>query len=207
MASESPAVVYATNDAFYTPDNTEWRPIRIVLGELLPEQYGIVLKEIGSSGVADGSAFPLLVDDNIGFSCNERDRVCNIAPKVSGVWPEHWEVHVRFSKQLDFTEFVRSVMEGKSQLAERRLALQERLKVLELEQFPLVRLRSATPDVLAERGVQTVGHNDSDIKGVERPQDTSDGDDDTAIGGGSTVSAQGAPISGFFPVTRPIKFI
>ena len=144
--------------------------------------------------------------------------MCNIAPKVAGVWPEHWEVHLRFSTQLDFTDFVRAVMEGKSHLAVRRSTLQERLKLLELESFPLMRFRSASLGVPAvrppfrteeilhdadaegakERGVQTIDCNDSNIEmpmhasdSIKGAKGISDNDAPTAVGGNS--STPGSP--------------
>ncbi|TFK92435.1 hypothetical protein K466DRAFT_595196 [Polyporus arcularius HHB13444] len=122
---------------------TETSPVQVIITELLPETYGVVLRKSGPSRESLGS---FVVNDNVKFGCQERSRIVDLAVHDEKIHALVTDYRLQFSNELDWLECVRLLEQAKSQSALRKRLLQENLKIAEAKDI--------VPEEFAEEYVQ-----------------------------------------------------
>ncbi|KAI0715885.1 hypothetical protein C8T65DRAFT_738323 [Cerioporus squamosus] len=107
-------------------------PAQVIITELWPEIYGIVLRKCRPDPTVISS---FLIDENLKFGCREQTQIVDLEVHDEENNALVSEFRLAFADELDWLECVRLLEQAKSQRVLRKLRIRENLKLAEAQDF------------------------------------------------------------------------
>ncbi|TFK81043.1 hypothetical protein K466DRAFT_604828 [Polyporus arcularius HHB13444] len=99
-------------------------PVQVVIAEVMPETYGIVIRKCDPDPLV---IYSVVIDEETKFGCSEFSRLVTLMIYDDEV--EQWvdECSLDFDGELDWLECVRLLNQAKSQIALRKIVVRQNL--------------------------------------------------------------------------------
>ncbi|KAI0720093.1 hypothetical protein C8T65DRAFT_736257 [Cerioporus squamosus] len=107
-------------------------PAQVIIAELCPEIYGIVLRKCRPDPAIISS---FVIDENLKFGCQEQSRTVDLEVRDEKNDGLVSEFRLAFTDELDWLECVRLLEQAKSRHVLCKLRIRENLKLAEAQDF------------------------------------------------------------------------